>query len=138
MYIYNFLFRIKVIGKSRDVNTLDNRSIRFFVSEITRISAGSRLTPLFVVGSCEDHEKCSPDVYSVLLHKTYISELNDISRKALLVWILKEKNVFIDDNSLDSIIRKLNGFHFADLNTLIAVAVKYLLKFLNVISLIIF
>jgi len=119
-----FLLKKKVIGKSRDINTPDNRSIRFFVSEIIRISTGSSLPPLFVVGSCEDYEKCSPDVYSVLLHKTCISELTDASRKALLDWILGEKNVFIDGGSLDSVIRKLNGFHFADLNTLIAVAVK--------------
>lgn len=98
--------------------------MRFFVSEISD-SISNLSPPLFVVGSCEDYEKCSPDVYSALLHKTCISQLNNDNRKAeMLEWILAERN-FSVDGSLDDIIRKTNGFHFADLNALVSVAVKY-------------
>lgn len=119
---------LKVIGKGREGNLPDFRLLRFFVSELRQLQMldSTQGSPIFLVASCQDSNKCSPDVCSVLLHKIIIRGLSDEDRTTTLLWLLEESSLTID-TPLEPIIRKMHGFRFGDINATVSAAARYVL-----------
>lgn len=119
----------KVVGKSREGNVADFRILRFFVSEIRQLQ--SELTkmdstsPLFIIGSCRDRNKCSSDVCGALLHHITIDGLSDEERITTLGWLLEESSSVVG-TPLEDLARRMHGFRLGDLNAVISIAKRSL------------
>lgn len=106
------LFFFKVIGKSREGSVSDFRILRFFVSEIHQLQMNlitDSQSPLFIVGSCRDRNKCSPDVCGALLHKINIASLSDDQRITTFRWLLEERSLLVN-TPLEDLARRMHGF----------------------------
>lgn len=122
----------QVIGKSREVNTPDHRLMKYFVTEVQETSR-QKGAPLFIVASCREVKKCSADVSSCFLHKLAVNQLTDSQRVESIKWLLEENNLVME-LPLEDLARKLHGFRFGDLATLLSMAARYLIKTLIDIS----
>merc|ERR1712071_182141 len=114
---------IEVLGNSRESNEPDFRILRYFVSQVQENH--SQGAPIFIIGACVDHRKCSPDVYATLLHKIAISSLTIAQRMAMYQWILNEGNISVGSLPLEDIARKSHSFQFGDLNAVVAIAARH-------------
>lgn len=83
----------------------------------------SKTSPLFVIGSCQDANKCSSDIYGALLHKITINGFNDKERESTLEWLLEE-NALTVNSSLEILARRMHGFRFGDINAFMTVAAR--------------
>ena len=79
---------------------------------------------MFIIGGCVDPRKCSPDVYTTLLHKIAISSLTIEQRMAMYQWILSEGNISVGSLSLEAVARKSHSFQFGDLSAVVSIAAR--------------
>lgn len=118
---------IEVIGKSREGSVSDFRILRFFVSEIHQLQMNlitDSQSPLFIVGSCRDRNKCSPDVCGALLHKINIASLSDDQRITTFRWLLEERSLLVN-TPLEDLARRMHGFLLGDLKAVISIATRH-------------
>lgn len=102
----------------------DFRILRFFVSELRQLQLDSiKTSPLFIVGGCQDSNKCSSDICGALLHKITITGLSEQERVTTLEWLLEESSLSVNI-ALDVLARKMHGFRFGDMNAVITVAAR--------------
>lgn len=115
------------VGKSREGSSPDCRVLRYFVSEIrklTELNCINMLTsPMFIVGSCQDSNKCAPDIIGIFLHKVVFNALSDQERDATLRWLLEENSLSVK-TSIDVLVRQMHGFRLGDMNTVISIATR--------------
>lgn len=83
----------------------------------------TKTSPLFIIGGCQDSDKCSSDICGALLHKITITGLNDQERVTTLEWLLEESSLSVN-TSLDVLARSMHGFRFGDVNAVITVAAR--------------
>ena len=100
----------------------------------------SLTSPLFIIGSCRDKNKCSSDVCGALLHHITIAGLSDEERVTTLRWLLEESSLIVS-TPLEDLARRMHGFRLGDLNAVISIATRSLickkinfLTFINILS----
>ena len=93
------------------------------MSELRQLQLDSMKTsPLFIVGGCQDSDKCSSDICGALLHKITITGLRVTTLDARVA--LRNFYLFSVNISLDVLARRMHGFRFGDVNSVITVAAR--------------
>lgn len=82
--------------------------------------------PVFVVGSCREMNKCSPDVANALLHKiSTASGFSSRQRAAALRWVMDECGLsFPGELEPEILANRMPGFRFGDLNAVVSIAAR--------------